>query len=248
MNRKVGLGGTFVDLYPQSDYDPTQWERACVTVDTCICRVEDHRIQVLLSKRNQEPFNGYWGFPGGFVDIAAGETLDQAASRTLQTKTGATGVPIRQLGTYGQPLRDPRWRIITIVYYALVSDQMIDGEVVAGLKHDPSDLEHRWFELDSPPDMAFDHAQILGDLRCRLREGIRQSPIAFELVPPEFTWTQLMHVYESILDNRFAAGNFRRDILRIYDVQALARKEDGKGKGKGRTGVLLKFLGKKSNL
>jgi 8-oxo-dGTP diphosphatase len=96
--------------------------------------------------------------------------------------------------------------------------------------------------------MAFDHERILQDLRNRLRWEIKQSPIAFELVPPEFTWAQLQRVYESILERKLTAGNFRRDLLRIYKIKKLNRLESGIGRGKGRTGSLLKFIKKKSSV
>ncbi|MCP5048534.1 MAG: NUDIX hydrolase [bacterium] len=248
MRKKKGKGGEYVDLYPGSDYDPTQWERACVTVDTCICRIAEGELQVLLSKREYGPFKGAWGFPGGFVDIVAGESLQQASYRTLKEKTGILDIPVRQLGTYGGSGRDPRWRMITVVYYALVCDDIVDHQVFKRLKENENELEHRWTPVMNPGSMAFDHGAILEDLLKRLQLEIRQSPIAFELVPPEFTWAQLQRVYESVLGHELTAGNFRRDLLRIYKVRKLNRLEPGKGRGKGRTGSLLEYIGYKSSL
>ena len=231
MKKKKGKGGEYLDLYPGSQYDPTEWERACVTVDTCICRIHEGRVEVLLSKRDRGPFEGTWGFPGGFVDIASGESLRDASYRTLKSKTGVSDIPVRQLGTYGESGRDPRWRIITVVYYALVCDEIIDSEIFDGLRENENELEHRWTPITSPGEMAFDHAMIIEDLQARLKLEIRQSPIAFELVPREFTWAQLQRVYESILDRKLTAGNFRRDLLRIYKIKKLNRLEPGVGRG-----------------
>ncbi len=246
--KKQGRGGEYFDLYPAGGYDPTEWERACVTVDTCICRIHEGEFQVLLSKRQRQPFSGKWGLPGGFVDIAGGENLEQAAYRTLKQKTGLGNIPVRQLGTYGASDRDPRWRIITVVYFALVCEVVINQEIFRAMSEDPRELEHRWFSLHHLPETAFDHAAILVDLVERLREDIRRSPIAFELVPPEFTWAQLQRVYETILGKKLAAGNFRRDLLRLYEVEKLDRLENGLGRGKGRTGSLLRFVGERSSL
>lgn len=243
MEQLKGKGGQYIDLYPGGGYDPTQWERACITVDTCICRIHDSQLQVLLSKRDKEPFTGKWGMPGGFVDIAGGESLEQASYRTLKEKTGVADIPVRQLATYGDPGRDPRWRIITVVYYALICQETIDPDVFRALREKAGELEHCWKQLTSPDPMAFDHGSILQDLLKRLREDIKQSDIAFELVPPEFTWSQLQRVYESILGHPLAAGNFRRDMLRIYNIEKLDKLEDGKGRGKGRTGVILRYTG-----
>jgi len=246
MNRKEGVNGSYVELYPGSDYDPTEFERACITVDTCICRIQGKTLQILMSKRNNEPFIGSWGFPGGFVDITGGESLEQASYRTLKTKTGASGIPVRQLGTYGAPLRDPRWRIITVVYYALVNNTIIDGDVFQGLSENEQELEHCWTSVTDPGPMAFDHVRILEDLVQRLQVQIKQTDIAFEMVPAEFTWSQLQTVYETVLDRSLPAGNFRRDISRIYDIKKLDRLEYGKGRGKGRTGALLNYKGIKT--
>lgn len=248
MEQQKGKGGQYIDLYPGGGYDPTQWERACITVDTCICRIHDRQLQVLLSKRDNQPFPGKWGMPGGFVDIAGGESLEQAAYRTLKEKTGVADIPVRQLATYGDPGRDPRWRIITVVYYALVNEETIDHDVFRELREKTGELEHCWKSLSSPGPMAFDHGNILQDLLKRLREDIKQSDIAFELVPPEFTWSQLQRVYESILGHPLAAGNFRRDMLRIYTIEKLDKLEDGKGRGKGRTGVILRYIGPRAGL
>lgn len=243
-----GKDGQYVDLYPDSGYDPTQWERACITVDTCICRIFDSQLQVLLSKRDSEPFSGKWGMPGGFVDIAGGESLKQASYRILKEKTGVADIPVRQLATYGDPGRDPRWRIITVVYYALVCDETIDPNVLRTIRKRAGELEHCWKPLGSPGAMAFDHSRILLDLLKRLREDIKQKDIAFELVPPEFTWSQLKRVYESILGHPLAAGNFRRDMLRIYNIEKLDKLENGRGRGKGRTGVILRYIGPRMSL
>ncbi|MCP4216520.1 MAG: NUDIX hydrolase [bacterium] len=247
MKKKLGKGGEYVDLYPADGYDPTEWERACITVDTCICRIQSGEFQVLLSKRDKEPFVGHWGFPGGFVRIAKGESLEEASYRTLRQKAGVTDIPIRQLAVYGDAQRDPRWRIMTVVFYALVSSEIIDDDVIRGLEEDKSELEHAWVPVNTSLPLAFDHKIILSQLRQRLKEMIRRNSIAFELVSPQFTWAQLQRVYEAILETPLTAGNFRRDIQRIYNVRKLEKKEPGKGRGKGRTGTLLEYVGVKSS-
>jgi 8-oxo-dGTP diphosphatase len=144
-----------------SNYDRDKYEKPAVTVDIAICSVIDDEIKVLLIKRRYPPFRDYWALPGGFVDINKKETLEQAAIRELEEETGITNSNVGQLKAYGDPDRDPRMRIITIAFYALIPY----NEITSNKKETYDDAkEKKWFSLRNPPNMAFDHANILKDL------------------------------------------------------------------------------------
>jgi 8-oxo-dGTP diphosphatase len=179
-----------------------------LTVDCVIFGLdESSRLKVLLIKRGHEPFIGTWALPGGFVDKA--EPLEEAALRELQEETGVSNVFIEQLYTFGAPGRDPRGRVVTVVYYALINlaAQKIGAD---------SDAQAvRWFPIDALPILAFDHAEIMKIAVQRLRAKLRYQPIGFELLPEKFTLTQLQNLYERILGKTLNKRNFRTKILKM---------------------------------
>lgn len=237
-----GQNGNYRALYPQSSYDPTQTERACHTVDIAICRLRDAELQVLLIRRKADPYGGCWAIPGGFVDILGSEGIEDAAYRELAEETGLSGIPIRELGTFGAPARDPRWRVISTVYYALVSETLID-KTIADVASDGR--QYGWFNLGDLPELAFDHKQILAALCERLRELAEYQPLAMELLPELFTWSDLQVAYEVLLAKPLVASNFRRDIRFEYRIEETGLKESPKPGRKGRLGVLCRYLGPK---
>lgn len=213
-----------------SNYQPEIYKSPSVTVDICICRVADQQLQVLLIRRGGAPFRGCWAIPGGFVDVDAEETLEQTADRELREETNLKGITTEQLRTYGDPKRDPRKRVITVAYYALVpaaEGQTYFEHLKAG---DDAD-EARWFNLrDLPPKLAFDHSKILWDLLERLKGKVSYSALAFQLVPEYFTWRELQEVYEVILGRDLKAGNFRRKINAQYVLAQLNRQRASGGR------------------
>ncbi len=159
---------------------------------------------MLLIKRAIPPFKGRWAIPGGFV--LKNESLEAAAKRELLEEAGVKDVYLEQLYTFGEPGRDPRGRIITVAYFALVKQ----GEVTLAAGSDAS--EAKWFELTELPTLAFDHQKILDYSLDRLRNKLEYTTVGFELLPKEFTLTQLQHVYEAILGRTLDKRNFRRKI------------------------------------
>ena len=135
------------------------------------------------------------------------ESAEEGALRELQEETGLEGAYIRQFHTFTAPQRDPRERVITIAYYALVRMQEVKGG------DDAADA--RWFALDEVPQLAFDHDQILRKAEQALRQQIHFEPIGFELLPEEFTIKELQNLYEAILDVRFDRRNFYNKMKRI---------------------------------
>lgn len=179
--------------------------QAHVTVDCVVFGLDEEDLKILLIQRGHEPFKGAWAIPGGFVDPA--ESLEQAALRELREETGVKGVFLEQLYTFGDVHRDPRRRIVTVAYYALVN--LRDHTVKAAT--DASNAA--WFSVDDLPKLAFDHGRFVDAALRRLRGKVRYEPIGFELLPEKFTLTQLQSLYEKILEQGIDKRNFRKKIL-----------------------------------
>lgn len=176
-----------------------------VTSDCVIFGFDGVKLKVLLVERGMEPYKGRWAFPGGFLNMD--ESAEEGALRELKEETGLEGAYIRQFHTFSAPQRDPRERVITIAYYALVRMQEVKGG------DDASDA--RWFALDEVPPLAFDHDQILRKAEKTLRQQIHFEPVGFELLPEKFTIKQLQNLYEAILDMRFDRRNFYNKMRRL---------------------------------
>ncbi|GEM86885.1 NUDIX hydrolase [Meiothermus granaticius] len=182
-------------------YDVTQFERPSVTVDVVILTLREGRLEVLLVKRAEYPFRGFWSLPGGFVGMR--ESLDAAAARVLCEKGGLEGVYLEQLYTFGAPERDPRTRVLSVAYYALV-----EASKIGKLAQDSV-----FFEVGKVPQLAFDHAEILEMALSRIRGKLEYVPIGFELLPERFTLRGLQEVHEAILGRRLNKDSFRRKML-----------------------------------
>jgi 8-oxo-dGTP diphosphatase len=159
----------------------------------------------LLIERGIEPFKGKWAFPGGFIKMD--ESAEEGALRELREETGLDNAYIEQFHTFSDPNRDPRERVITIAYLALVRLQ----EVKAG----DDAAAARWFPIDEIPSLAFDHDFILRMATQRLREQIHFQPIGFELLPKKFTIKELQSLYEAILGINFDRRNFSKKMLHL---------------------------------
>ena len=183
----------------------TNCKQAHVTVDCVVFGLDEGDLKILLIQRAYEPFRGTWAIPGGFVD--PGESLEQAAFRELREETGVKDVFLEQLYTFGDVHRDPRRRIVTVAYYALVN--LRDHSIKAATDARSA----AWFSVDDLPKLAFDHARIVDTALRRLKGKVRYEPIGFELLPAKFTLTQLQHLYEKILDQEIDKRNFRKKLL-----------------------------------
>lgn len=179
--------------------------RPALTVDCVVFGLDDEDLKVLLIQRDIEPFAGKWALPGGFVHLD--ETLDDAARRELEEEAGLSKVFLEQLYTFGELDRDPRDRVVTVAYYALVNIR--DHRV-----HAATDARNAaWFRVLETPTLVFDHRKILRTALLRLKGKVRYQPIGFELLPTKFTLTQLQHLYETILEREIDKRNFRRKVL-----------------------------------
>ncbi len=182
-----------------------EFPRAALTVDCVVFGMDEEDLKVLLIQRGLPPFEGRWALPGGFVHLD--ETLEDAARRELREETGLQRVYLEQLYTIGSIDRDPRERVVTVAYYALV--KLSDHRVAAATDA----REAAWFAIDDLPDLAFDHDKILAMAHERLRGKVRYQPIGFELLPEKFALRHLQHLYEVVLDRPLDKRNFRKKIL-----------------------------------
>lgn len=179
-----------------------------VTVDVVIFTIQEGVLKVLLVKRLIDPFIGQFAIPGGFV--LEEEDLEQAAARELKEETGVSDVYLEQLYTFGKPNRDPRGRVVTVAYFALIS---ADRKLKAG-----SDAaEAAWYPMNDLPPLAFDHATILNYALERVRNKLEYTTVGFQLLPEKFTLTELQEVYAAILGKELDKRNFRRkmSVLKI---------------------------------
>ena len=185
-----------------------------VTTDCVIFGYDGTKLNVLLIERGIDPFKGRWAFPGGFIKMD--ETALMGAKRELLEETGLKDAYIRQFHTFSEVDRDPRERVITIAYYALVRISEVKGGDDAA--------RAKWFPLDQIPLLAFDHDMILRRATAELRKQIHFEPIGFELMPEKFTMTQLQHLYEAILDVKFDRRNFCNKMLKLGILTELDEK------------------------
>jgi 8-oxo-dGTP diphosphatase len=176
-----------------------------VTTDVIIFTLREDDLQGLLVKRKYPPFQGMWAIPGGFVDLD--ESLEDAALRELKEETGVQDVYLEQLYTFADPGRDPRGRVITVAYFALVPARDVQP------RSGDDAAEAKWWSVYDLPPLAFDHSQILTYALQRLRYKLEYTAVGFEMLPDEFTLSELQAAYEVILGETLDKRNFRRKIL-----------------------------------
>ena len=188
-----------------------KYPHPAVTTDIVIFTIRDKQLKLLLIMRGGEPYKGNWALPGGFVQLE--EDLESGARRELAEETGITGVYLEQLYTFGAVDRDPRERVITVAYYALIpSDKIVlqaatDAEAVG------------WFSMDELPELAFDHQKIVDMAHQRLVAKLDYSTIAFQFMPEEFSLSELQAVYEIILREEMDRRNFRKWVLALEQIE-----------------------------
>ncbi|MEM7430521.1 MAG: NUDIX domain-containing protein [Pseudomonadota bacterium] len=190
-----------------------EYPRPALTVDLVTFRVNNDQLELLLIQRDNQPFQGAWALPGGFVH--ENEPLEATASRVLSAKAELTDVFLEQLATFGAPERDPRDRVVSVAYFALLP---------AGAGYNgPGE----WFAVDGLPQTAFDHAHIIDTAIDRLRAKLSYSDIGFSLMPPEFTLTELQKTWEAVLASSLDKRNFRKGALARDRLEATGKKTSG---------------------
>jgi len=219
-----------------ANYDTAEFPHPSVAVDVVLLTVVESALHVVLIRRGEHPFRGRWALPGGFVAVR--ESFEDAVDRVLSSKAHITGVFTEQLYTFGAPNRDPRTRVISVAYYALVEH----GKLVAA---GPGNGDLRLARLEIPwkglrgggvkafgtdgkkLPLAFDHDRILGATVLRLRGKLDYAPIGFELLPRLFTLRQLQAVHEAVLGKTVNKDSFRRRMLASGLVAPTGKREEG---------------------
>lgn len=196
-----------------------KYPHPAVTVDCVVFGLDDNELKVLLIQRMLEPFKNKWALPGGFIKMD--EDLADSALRELKEETGVENLYLEQLGTWGRPERDPRERVITVAYFAIVN--LFDHPA----KADTDAQDAGWFSIDSLPELAFDHDQILSAALRKLQRKLHYEPLVFEFLPSKFTLSQVQNLYERILRTTVDKRNFRKKLLATESLEALDEYETG---------------------
>jgi 8-oxo-dGTP diphosphatase len=209
-----------------------EFPRPAVAADSVLFVMRPADLAVLLVKRKHAPYKGAWALPGGFVNES--ESLERAAARELMEETGITGVPLEQVGAFGEPGRDPRGHIVSAVFYSfLVADVQpvaADDAADAAWKTLRSLPLPSWGGAPPAPErrgvkLAFDHGLVIDVARRRLQERLvdpaRQAP--FEIVPARFTLTELQRVYEAVLGRTINRRVFRSRLVGRGVIEPVAR-------------------------
>lgn len=199
--------------------DP-RYQNQGIHVDVVVFTVSERRIKTLLVKRAKGQFIGEWIVPGGGVYNT--ESIDNAAKRELLEKTGLSNVYFKQFYTFGDPKRDPRKRMISVAYLAL-----IDEKKVAVLQKTPKTLDATWCDIKKLPKLAFDHKDIINFAVNELRHLLSESNIARSLLPNEFTLPELQEIYEIIMGEKYDRRNFRRKLLSLNVIKSTGNTVSG---------------------
>lgn len=209
-------------------------QKIMVAVDAVVFGYHDRKLHILLIQSAFGTKVDQWALPGGFVKN--NETLDEAVKRELVEETGVHANYLEQLFTYGEIERDPRQRVVSVAYLGLINPKNYE------LKADTDVKDARWFALDNVPKLAFDHKEILTKGKKRLVNKINYQPIGFELLNTEFPFSDLEHLYQTILNTNIDRRNFRKKILSFGIVEETDKIHQGKG---GRPAKLFRFNQKK---
>jgi 8-oxo-dGTP diphosphatase len=197
----------------------SSYQNPSLAVDLVVFGYDQNALSVLLLNRNEAPFQNQWTLPGAFLQLR--ERFQETCQRILETKLGLQNIYLEQLYSFDEPDRDPRGRVISVTYYALVNPekyQLTAGKMANDVK---------WFPLTDLPSLGFDHTAIVQKSVERLRAKILYHPVGFELLDQDFTLPELHHLYECILDTQLDRRNFRRKILDSHIILPTGQKKTG---------------------
>ena len=187
-----------------------------VAVDCVIFGYEADELKLLLYPRQFEPAKGMWSLMGGFVEER--ESLDDAVIRVLKTTVGLENIFMQQVGAFSDPDRDPGGRVISVTYYALIRIDEHDTELVG-------EKGGKWWPITAVPELIFDHSKMVNDALVKLQYNATFNLIGRELLPTNFTLTQLHNLYNAIFQKNFNAGNFRKKLATLNVLEKLPKKE-----------------------
>lgn len=182
-----------------------KYPRPALTADCVIFGFDGAKLRILLIERGLQPYKGYWALPGGFMQMD--ETIEECAARELQEETGVSNVWLEQFHTFSSQFRDPRGRVVTVAFIALVRPD--DYKLVAA----DDAANAMWFDTAMLPPLAFDHKEIVSMAKEHLRESLKLRPVAFQLLNEVFTLEDLRRVYEVINETTYDRRNFQKKVL-----------------------------------
>ena len=189
------------------DKDLSKYYSLAVSVDCVVFGFDEEGLKILLIERGEEPFEGYWALPGNLV--APNEDLNTSVNRVNEELTGLKNLYFEQVEVFGEVDRHPQGRVLTVSFYTLLK--------ISDYKLNPSSFanEAKWFGVSKIKNLAFDHKSILESCFNKLKSSVRIKPIGFELLPSEFTLSELQLLYEAILEIQLDKRNFRKKILQM---------------------------------
>lgn len=190
-----------------------------ISVDSVIFGYSDKQLKVALVQRKNEPFKGMWAIPGGFME--GDETAEETAFRELEEETGIKDVYLEEFGVFSKRGRDPRGPTITVAFFALIDSTKCQLMASSDAK------QAKWWPAYDLPNLAFDHKEIYQKALEALRRAIKIKPLVFELLPKEFTLTELQILYEQIFGVKFDKRNFRKKILKKESIVPVEKKTAG---------------------
>lgn len=190
-----------------------------VTVDSVIFGYAEGKLKVALIERKMDPFKGAWAIPGGFME--GEETVEETALRELQEETGLANIFLEQFHVFSSHGRDPRGRTITVAFFALINSEKY--HLVAS-----SDASQaKWWPAYDIPPLAFKQDEMYAKALHALRIAMKTRPLAFELLPKEFTLTDLQNLYEQVFDIKIDKRNFRRKVGKMEFIHQIGKKQEG---------------------
>ena len=195
-----------------------RYPHASLTADCVVFGFDGKSLKLLLVERGFEPYKGMWALPGGFIKVAAAtdgefdKSIEETAKRELREETSLSDVFLQQFKVFSKFDRDPRERVITVAFIALVSPCNYQKTVASTVAGDDAS-NAMWWDEDSLPPLAFDHADIIREAKEYLADMIRVKPVAFNLLDSTFTLSELQNVYEAITGKNFDRRNFQRKAM-----------------------------------
>ncbi|OGM75427.1 hypothetical protein A2382_01315 [Candidatus Woesebacteria bacterium RIFOXYB1_FULL_38_16] len=210
-----------MDTYKHmANYPKKTFDHAVVAVDTVLFSIVKGKLSVFLLQIKDDVFADKWTLPGGLVTM--GESLEEAVERHLSGKAGVERVYFEQLYTFGKPDRDPGGWVVSVSYMALTPIVIKDTKIL--LERYKSSM---WCDVETLPEMAYDHREIVHTGVERLRAKVGYTNIIYSLIKPEFTLSELQKVYEIVLGKRLDKRNFRKKIFSLELVKSLGKTRKG---------------------
>lgn len=188
----------------------SQHAKVWVSVDCIIFGFDESKLKVLIGRRQMDPGRGEWSLYGGFV--AANESIDDCATRTLYELTGLRNIYMRQVGAFGQVDRDPGERVISIAYYALINVKDYEEKQL-------TEYGLEWVDINALPQLYSDHNKMVSKALKLMRQKLRTEPVGFRLLPSLFTLTQLQRLYEAVIGEELDKRNFRKRIKEMDFIE-----------------------------